>query len=67
MNQKKILSEKLESSVKAIDSLVQNIRDIQDYSEKSEIVFLLRELILEQVDLGENANENSRPSTGQAG
>ena len=65
MKNKQALSDKLNTSLLALDGLVQQLRETQDYSEKSEMIFFLKELVLEQMDGKLQENENINHSNNQ--
>lgn len=49
----------LEHTLGVLDDLTRQLREVKDYSEKSEMIFLLRELVLEQIDGKLQENENT--------
>ncbi len=53
-----VLAEKLDLTLKSLEGLTQQLRETRDYSNKSEIIFLLNELVLEQLDGKKQENEN---------
>ncbi len=59
------LRERLAGTLTELDRLVEQIRSTQDYSESSELVLCLRELVLEQME--SKKHEDSRYTAHQIG